>query len=92
MRSRGDFGGRGQGFYPGGFQNGLLLLLLAVLLVLGVVYLVQRLKGEGTFRGSRNALSSQDKTQSDPALHILREPLAKGKVEPGDYEARRRAV
>jgi putative membrane protein len=81
---------------PGwGLFGGLLQLLFLVLIILGIIFLVQALRTrEG---GSRRTfdipgIKPMAPPAPDPALQILRERLAKGEIDPDDYEARRRVL
>jgi putative membrane protein len=83
--------GRGPGM---GFFGGLLQLLFLILIVLGIVFLVQALRSRA---GSQRTfeipgMKAPTPPAHDAALQILRERLAKGEIDPEDYEARRRVL
>jgi uncharacterized membrane protein len=68
--------------------EGLLQLLFLTLLVLGIIFLVQALRSRRAFDfAPLKAAPTQD-----VALQILRERLAKGEIDPEDFEARRKVL
>jgi putative membrane protein len=84
--------GRGPGW---GLFEGLLQLLFLALIILGIVFLVQALRSREP--GSRRTFEIPGTKPTTPptqdaALQILRERLAKGEIDPEDYEARRRIL
>jgi uncharacterized membrane protein len=97
-----------QGYHRGhpgwSLFEGLLQLLFLVLIVLGIIWLVRVLRSQGTPSGTLGSSVSPDsgvqgvfntfapKPAQDSALQILRERLAKGEIDPEDYEARRRVL
>lgn len=83
---------RGPGW---GLFEGLLQLLFLGLIVFGIVFLVQALRSREP--GSRRTFEIPGMKPTTPpthdaALQILRERLAKGEIDPEDYEARRRVL
>jgi putative membrane protein len=79
------WGGRGWSLF-----EGLLQLLFLALFVVGIIFLVQALRSRRTF--DLPGMKATAPTTQDSALQILRERLAKGEIDPEDYEARRRVL
>ena len=83
--------GRGPGW---DLFEGLLQLLFLALIVLGIIFLVQALRSRDP--GSRRTFDipgiKPTAPTQDAALQILRERLAKGEIDPDDYEERRRIL
>jgi putative membrane protein len=79
--------GRGPGW---GFFGGLLPLLFLILIVLGIIFLVQALRSRRPLEIP--GLKPITSPTQDAALQILRARLAKGEIDPDDYEARRRML
>jgi putative membrane protein len=85
--------GRGPGW---GLFEGLLQLLFLALIILGIVFLVQALRSREP--GTRRTFDipgvkpPSTPPAHDAALQILRERLARGEIDPEDYEARRRIL
>jgi putative membrane protein len=79
--------GRGPGW---GFLEGLLQLFFLILIVLGIIFVVQALRARRSF--DLPGLKPVTPHVQDAALQLLRERLAKGEIDPDDYEARRRIL
>jgi putative membrane protein len=70
--------------------EGLVQLLFLALIVLGIVFLVQALRSRRAF--DVPGMKPATPPASDSAMQILRERLAKGEIDPEDYEARRKVL
>lgn len=76
---------------PGwGLFGGLLQLLFLILIVLGIIFLGQALRSPRPLEIP--GMKPPTPPAHDAALQILRERLAKGEIDPDDYEARRRVL
>ena len=71
-------GGYGFGYGPGFFGVGMMILFWAI--VIGAAVLVVRW------------LMERDRTSRNSALDILKERLARGEIDPEEYEARKKAL
>lgn len=77
------------------FFGGLMQLLFLALVVLGIIFLVQVLRSQhlGSPRVFDMPGTKPTAPQAqDAAMQILRERLAKGEIDPEDYEARRKVL
>ncbi|MBI1220803.1 MAG: hypothetical protein GC186_19930 [Rhodobacteraceae bacterium] len=77
----GDYYGHmmgGYGYGPGFFGVGMMILVWAILI--GAAVLVARW------------LMERDRKHGNSALDILKERLARGEIDPAEYEARRKAL
>lgn len=71
-------GGYGFGYGPGFFGVGMMILFWAILI--GAAVLVARW------------LMERDRKPTSSALDILKERLARGEIEPAEYETRKKAL
>ncbi len=70
--------------------EGLLQLLFLALIVLGIIFLVQSLRSRRMFDMPSTKITAPP--AQDSALQMLRERLAKGEIDPEDYEARKKVL
>lgn len=71
-------GGYGFGYGPGFFGVGMMILFWAI--IIGAAVLLARWFVE------------RDRTRGNSALDILKERLARGEIDPEEYEARKKAL
>lgn len=71
-------GDYGVGYGPGFFGVGMMILFWAI--IIGAAVLIVRW------------LMDKDRTRGSSALDILKERLARGEVDPAEYEARKKAL
>ncbi len=84
-----DYNGFGRIHFFGGFFSWLVPLLFITLLVLTILVLFQWFK---TRHDPVPPYKTTEVFSGDSALHILRERLAKGEIDPEDYEVRRQVL
>jgi Short C-terminal domain len=73
--------------------NILFWLLFLALLVLAVLYVLQLFRSsQGSSAGTPPVTTPAVISSADSAMQILRERLAKGEIDPEDYEIRRRML
>lgn len=84
-----DFNAFGRMHFFGGFFVWLMPLLFLSSLVLTIVALFQWFR---TRHDPLHPYKTTEVTSGDSALEILRQRLAKGEIDPEDYEARRKVL